>query len=96
MLRLLIVPLLFLLISCRQSEVVTVKTEANDAEVYTFYRNSLLDPAMRIHVSTYDSKEGGKANPDYNRAACEEAAQLFREMDATKKHWWCEKGKYRS
>lgn len=71
------------------------KTVNEDAIVYTFYRNSVLDPSMRVHVATFDSKEGGAMNPDYNRASCEETAGIYRKLDTDNKNWWCEKGRYR-
>jgi len=68
---------------------------ASETEVQTLYRNSSLDPSMRIHVATFDTSEGGKSNPDYNRAACSETAKLYRDNDIAKKDWWCEKGRFR-
>ena len=83
--RVIVLILGLLLAACNQTN---VQTEAN---VYTFYRNSILEPSMRIHVATFDSVD----RTDYNRASCEEAAGLYRKHDTEKKNWWCEKGRYR-
>lgn len=62
--------------------------------VYTLYRNSILDPSMRIHVATFDTREGSNSNP-YNQQQCEEIATLLRSNDEDQKRWWCEKGRFR-
>ena len=74
--------------------VITVSCSGS-GDVYTFYRNSLLDPSKRIHVATFDSKAGMPSNPDYNRLSCEETAMLYNKNDPSGQVWWCEKGKYR-
>jgi hypothetical protein len=57
-----------------------------DDHVYTLYRNSLLDLSiMRVHVASFDSKDGEK----YNQENCQIAASLFQAK------FWCEKGRYR-
>ena len=61
---------------------------------YTLYRNSSLDPALRVHVATFDTSEGGAVNP-YNRLQCEEIAELMTENDSEQKRWWCERGRFR-
>lgn len=71
------------------------KSPASATDTQTLYRNSILDPSMRIHVATFDSAEGGEFNPDYNRAACSETAKLYQENDSAQKDWWCEKGSFR-
>lgn len=67
-------------------------TQSND-DVYSLYRNSALDPTMRIHVATFDSSEGGDIRAAYNRLNCEEAAQLYLANDGEQKRWWCEPGR---
>ena len=67
-------------------------TQPND-DVYSLYRNSVLDPTMRIHVATFDSSEGGDIRAAYKRLNCEEAAQLYLANDGEQKRWWCEPGR---
>lgn len=84
MTRSLALALLFCLVAC----------EAQPA-VYTLYRNSALDPSMRVHVATFDSREGGVSVPAYNQLNCAEAAELYNRNDTERKHWWCEGGRFR-
>ena len=58
---------------------------------YTLYRNSVLDGAMRIHIATFDSKDGS----EYNRQNCDIAAALFREQPGVTVNYWCEPGRAR-
>jgi len=58
---------------------------------YTLYRNSLLDVNMRIHVASFDSKDGEA----YNRENCELGARLFMGQPNVTARFWCEKGAYR-
>lgn len=58
--------------------------------VYTLYRSSPADAAMRIHVASFDAKEGDA----YNRENCELASRLFRLQEGVTVRWWCEKGRY--
>ncbi len=62
-----------------------------DAEIYTLYRNSVLDSTMRLHVATFDSSDGG----DYNAENCAVAADLFQQQDGVQTRFWCEPGRYR-
>lgn len=71
-----------------------------DSSVFTLYRNSVVDPAMRIHVATFDADEklwraGPRAKELYNSENCELAAKLFGGQDGVKRRYWCEKGRYR-
>lgn len=61
-----------------------------DEEVYTLYRNSVLDPTMRLHVATFDGADG-KA---YNAENCNVAANLFQSQDGVQTRFWCEPGRY--
>jgi hypothetical protein len=62
-----------------------------DSEVYTLYRNSLLDPTMRLQIATFDASDG----KDYNAENCNVAANLFQAQDGVQTRFWCEQGRYR-
>ena len=64
----------------------------DDGVVYTLYRTSPTVASMRIHVATFDAKDGA----DYNDENCQIAAGLFAAQPGVKAHFWCEKGRYRS
>ncbi len=68
-----------LLIGCSQSE------------SYTLYRNSVSDETMRLHVATFDAKNGEK----YNQGNCEITRELFQKQDGVKVKFWCEKGVFK-
>jgi len=76
--KLIIIYLLFLM-SCSQSE------------SYTLYRNSVSDETMRLHVATFDAKDGEK----YNQGNCDIAKDLFQKQDGVKVKFWCEKGRFK-
>jgi len=63
----------------------------SDSDTYALYRNSVLDEAMRLHVATFDSKDGEK----YNQGNCDIAKDLFQMQDGVKTKFWCEKGKFK-
>jgi len=63
-----------------------------NGEVFTLYRNSVLDNTMRIHVASFDA-EAGK---EYNSGNCAIAADLFQRQSGVKTRFWCEAGRYRS
>jgi hypothetical protein len=46
---------------------------------------------MRLHVATFDSKDGEK----YNQGNCDIAKDLFQMQDGVKTKFWCEKGKFK-
>ncbi len=60
-------------------------------ESYTLYRNSVIDKTMRLHVATFDAKDGEK----YNQENCEIARELFQKQDGVITKFWCEKGKFK-
>lgn len=64
---------------------------APDAQTYTLYRNSVTNAEMRIHVATFDAKEGA----GYNRENCQLAAALFHDQDRVTAKFWCENGVYK-
>ena len=62
------------------------------SDVFTLYRNSVIDRSMRIHVATFDAADGGEK---YNSENCDLAATLFASQAGVKTRFWCEKGIYR-
>jgi len=57
---------------------------------YTLYRNAVSDPAMRIHVATFDASDGD----EYNQENCLVAQVLFQAQDGISTRFWCEKGRF--
>lgn len=57
-------------------------------ESYTLYRNSVLDEFERIHVASFNAKEGEK----YNQENCDIAKDLFQKQEGVVTKFWCEKG----
>ena len=64
---------------------------APEQHTFTLYRNSATDANMRVHVATFDAKDGEA----YNRENCDIAAGLFRQQLGVTVKYWCEKGRYR-
>lgn len=64
----------------------------NQPDVHTLYRNSVLDPLMRIHVATFDAKDG----KGYNSGNCEIVRSLLQEQEGVTTRYWCEKGRYKT
>jgi len=62
-----------------------------DQGTYTLYRTSVAVPELRIHVATFDTKDG----PEYNRDNCFLASSLFESQPGTKTRFWCELGHYK-
>jgi hypothetical protein len=62
-----------------------------DEDAITLYRNSILDPGMRVHVGSFDSGQGA----DYNAKNCKVAAELFGAQEGVQTRFWCEKGRFR-
>lgn len=57
---------------------------------FTLYRSSPTDPAMRVHIATFDAAEGEK----YNAFNCNWAVDLFSEKAHESVRFWCERGEY--
>ena len=55
---------------------------------YTLYRNSIADEFERIHVASFNAKEGEK----YNQENCDIAKDLFQKQEGVLTKFWCEKG----
>jgi hypothetical protein len=64
---------------------------AGPSQSFTLYRNSVLDPKMRIHLATFDAVDGEA----YNRGNCDQAQALFQAQDGVKTKFWCEQGKFK-
>jgi hypothetical protein len=62
-----------------------------DSTIFTLYRNSAKDAAMRLHVATFDAKE----DESYNRENCLVASNLFAAQPGVKVRYFCEKGRFR-
>ncbi len=58
--RIVILVLVVLIVGCSPTDIQTNVKGQPESNIFTFYRNSILDSSMRIHVATFDSKEGGK------------------------------------
>jgi hypothetical protein len=63
-------------------------TDGQDA--YTLYRANVLDRNMRVHMATFDAKDGAA----YNRENCEITARLFQAQPGVTVAYWCEPGRY--
>ena len=63
----------------------------SDNEIFTLYRNSVIDENMRIHIASFDAVDGEV----YNRGNCEQAQQLFKAQQGVKTKFWCEKGVFK-
>lgn len=69
---------------------------------YTLYRNSSLDPNLRIHWASFDAADSGMGTMTYNQENCEMAADLLRKNlrslnnGAEPVRFWCEKGKFKA
>ncbi len=62
-----------------------------DDQVYTLYRNSILDPNMRVHFATFDAvdREG------YNFENCQQTQALIMAQKDEPKRFWCERGRFK-
>lgn len=63
----------------------------SDIDTFTFYRNSVTDENMRIHVASFNAEDGEA----YNRGNCEQAQKLFQAQPGVRTKFWCEKGAYK-
>jgi len=64
--------------------------EPDSEHVFTFYRNSHGNPAMRIHVATFDA-----GRKDFNEWHCKKATQHFNsdaKSRGSDERYWCEVG----
>ncbi len=70
---------------------VSLPAVGQDVDVFTLYRNSVLDRTMRVHVATFDTDNGAS----YNEANCAIAADLFQGQSGVETRYWCEPGHFR-
>lgn len=82
--KLLLVPAAFLVIA-------STSLAATGEEIYTLYRDSVVDRTMRIHVATFDATDGAS----YNRENCAQARDLFQSQPGVNTKFWCEPGRYK-
>lgn len=64
---------------------------AGGGSTYTLYRNGVANDSLRIHVATFDAKDG----VEYNHDNCEQARELFQVQPSTRSRYWCEKGRFK-
>ena len=77
-------------VACRRKDFACIESPP-DADVYTLYRNSVLDPTRRLHIATLDAAEGA----EYNTENCNLAANLLKRQGGVTTGFWCESGCYR-
>lgn len=60
---------------------------------YTLYRSSATNggESWRMHVATFDAKEGEA----YNMGNCQIAKELFQKQPGISVRYWCEKGNFK-
>ena len=63
----------------------------SERNVYSLYRNSVLDSLARYHIATFDADE----SEAYNHENCETARALFQAQPGVTTRFWCEKGRYK-
>lgn len=64
--------------------------KAESDATFSLIRDSALDPTMRIHVATFDTREG-KA---YNLENCNLVAVLMQQQPGVTTRFWCERGAF--
>ena len=66
-------------------------SEADSTAPFSLIRDSAIDPTMRIHVATFDTREGEA----YNLENCNIVAVLMQQQPGVTTRFWCERGAYR-
>lgn len=70
--------------------------KADDNEVATLYRSSLIGDDIRYHIATFDAKlKTNDGRFDYNWKNCLIARDLFQNQLGVTVKYWCEKGYFR-
>ena len=64
---------------------------SGDSGAYTLYRTSVVSGVTRVHVATFDAKDGGA----YNRENCEQVAGFYSAQLGIEARFWCEPGFFR-
>jgi hypothetical protein len=80
--------LLFLLV------VVVMSLTGCGESAYTLYRSSPVSnggESGRIHIATFDAKEGEA----YNMGNCQITQELFQKQQGISVRYWCEKGRFK-
>ncbi len=57
---------------------------------FTLYRSSAVIPDARLHVATFDARDGSA----YNADNCETTARLFQAQPGVTVRYWCERGRF--
>jgi len=78
-------------------------SENGSSPGYTLYRNSPIDPALRVHFASFDAidKGAGEDLDTFNKTNCAMAAEVLdanvRRLNNGKQpvQFWCENGQYR-
>jgi hypothetical protein len=78
-------------VSLMALNVLMLSCQNKNSVSYTLYRNSVLNESMRLHVASFDAKDGH----DYNMENCEVARGLFQAQPGIKTRFWCEKGSFK-
>lgn len=73
----------------------TMVAQPDNEDIYTLYRNSAVDEAVRIHVATFDVDDGPKTHLR-NMTNCMVVQKLFQDQPHETNKFWCEKGPFRS
>ena len=61
-----------------------------DHNTYSLYRTDPMNPDMRIHVATFDSKDG----EEVNKMNCMIAAEVIAKQPGQAARHWCEKARH--
>lgn len=76
--------------------VVVALAACEEETTYTLYRNSPLIPNGRIHVASFDAKDGNASQSmAYNNENCQTARELFQSQPDIIVNYWCEKGSFK-
>ncbi len=75
---------------CMMGAVVALMGCNIESDTFTLYRSSVVG-AERIHVASFDTKDG----TEYNEANCRLAGDLFQQQPGVKVRFWCEKGRFK-
>lgn len=94
--RPLVVLLVYVSIACSAPGLPAVDVE--QPLVWSLYRSSMTNAAMRIHIATFDADDDGSLAENgltYNGANCDLARNLFQAQDGVRVKFWCEQGRAR-
>lgn len=63
------------------------------ADIYTLYRDGMLDKSIRIHWATFDN-ESESEKQGFNKKNCENISDYYNNQNLAVR-FWCEKGKFK-